>query len=238
VAVDMTGALAGKKVVDISVGGRSTVALTSDGKAFAWGYNFFGGLGDGTTTDRLTPVAVNMPGIDSFISISAGSGFMIALADPSIIPEINVFDGVGIEGSARSDNLGIATFTTTSVGSSNDRMFTIRNSGDAPLTGLVLSVTGANAGDFSTSTLPSSTLDPGEMAFVTISFSPTTTGMRTATVQIASNDANENPFRIQVSGTGLHTLTSWRETYFPGSTNSTGPGADTATPQKTAFPTS
>ena len=236
VAVDIAGALAGKTVVDISVGDHSTVALTSDGKAFAWGYNFWGGLGDGTATDQLTPVAVNMPGIDSFTSISAGFGFMVGLAHPSPAPELDVFEGVGTEGAVRSDNSGIATFTTTSVGSSNDQMFTIRNSGDSPLTGLGLSVTGALAGDFSTSTLSSSTLDPGEMAFITVTFSPTTTGTRNATIQIASNDANESPFRIRVSGTGLHTLTSWRETYFPGSTSSTGPGADTATPQNDGIP--
>ena len=35
-----------------------TVALKSDGTVVAWGWNLYGQLGDGTTTDRWSPVAV------------------------------------------------------------------------------------------------------------------------------------------------------------------------------------
>lgn len=236
VAVDMTGVLAGKTVMDIGAGYRSSYALTSDGKVFAWGFNEAGQLNDGTTTNRTTPVATIMTGFDAISSISAGDSHVIVFAHPSPTPEISVFDGVGTGGAARTDNTGTATFTSTSVGSTTDKMFTIQNTGEAPLTGLALSISGAHPGDYSTSTLPSSTLDPGDTAFVTITFAPTATGTRTATVQIASNHANENPFRIQVSGTGLHSLASWRATHFPGSTSSTGPGADTATPQNDGIP--
>jgi len=47
-------------VTSISAGTfRSTCAVTAEGAAKCWGYNGFGELGDGTTTDRLTPVAVS-----------------------------------------------------------------------------------------------------------------------------------------------------------------------------------
>src|SRR5512133_1856957 len=42
----------------IAAGGHHTVGLKSDGRLWAWGYNSFGQLGDGTTTSRLTPVQV------------------------------------------------------------------------------------------------------------------------------------------------------------------------------------
>jgi alpha-tubulin suppressor-like RCC1 family protein len=33
-------------------------AVTSGGAAYCWGWNYVGQLGDGSITDRLTPVAV------------------------------------------------------------------------------------------------------------------------------------------------------------------------------------
>jgi hypothetical protein len=41
----------------VSAGGR-TCGLAPVGAAYCWGFNDGGRLGDGTTTDRLTPVAV------------------------------------------------------------------------------------------------------------------------------------------------------------------------------------
>ena len=38
-----------------------TVALKSDGTVVAWGFNYYGQLGDGTTTQHNSPVAV--PGL-------------------------------------------------------------------------------------------------------------------------------------------------------------------------------
>ena len=82
VAVDMSRALRGKTVIAIAAGDLHTVALTSDGKVFAWGYNYTGQLGDGTTTNRSTPVAVNMNGAllgKSVTAIAAGYGHTVAL---------------------------------------------------------------------------------------------------------------------------------------------------------------
>jgi len=42
-----------------------TVALKGDGTAWAWGWNFYGQLGDGTNTDRWTPVQVMSGGLPS-----------------------------------------------------------------------------------------------------------------------------------------------------------------------------
>ncbi len=48
----------GSKVVAISAGFEHNVALLADGRVMAWGNNEYGQLGDGTTTDRSTPVEV------------------------------------------------------------------------------------------------------------------------------------------------------------------------------------
>ncbi|MDT7513497.1 hypothetical protein QRX46_08765, partial [Bifidobacterium sp. H1HS10N] len=47
--------------LQVSTVGDSSLALGSDGNAYAWGDNSNGQLGDGTTTDRHTPVRVKTP---------------------------------------------------------------------------------------------------------------------------------------------------------------------------------
>lgn len=76
VAVTTSGVLSGKNVTSISVGAGYTCAI-ADGKAYCWGYNVYGQLGDGTTTQRTTPVAVSTSGLLSgktITSIVAGAG--------------------------------------------------------------------------------------------------------------------------------------------------------------------
>jgi prepilin-type N-terminal cleavage/methylation domain-containing protein len=57
-----TGALAGKTVKSVTTGTSHTCAIASDDKAYCWGANSFGQLGDGTTDSSEVPVEVNMPG--------------------------------------------------------------------------------------------------------------------------------------------------------------------------------
>lgn len=58
VAVNRGGVLAGKTIVQVARGQSFTLALTSEGKVYAWGLNSVGQLGDGTTTSRSLPVEV------------------------------------------------------------------------------------------------------------------------------------------------------------------------------------
>jgi alpha-tubulin suppressor-like RCC1 family protein/lysophospholipase L1-like esterase len=63
--------------VAISAGNGHSCAVLGDGTARCWGANGYGELGDGTTTDRPTPVAVS--GLSGAVAISAGAGHSCAV---------------------------------------------------------------------------------------------------------------------------------------------------------------
>lgn len=81
-ATIQTGALAGKTVTKIGIGMQSTYAITSDGQGYGWGYNATGQLGDGSTSYRLSPTAVNMSGVLAgkvITQITGGSSHALAI---------------------------------------------------------------------------------------------------------------------------------------------------------------
>ncbi|MFV0432952.1 MAG: hypothetical protein ACK5LO_03060 [Leucobacter sp.] len=66
---------------EISAGGLHTLAIGSDGNTYAWGWNLFGQLGDGTNTDSTAPVRVQAPAGVTFTRVSAGDQHSLALGD-------------------------------------------------------------------------------------------------------------------------------------------------------------
>ena len=58
VPVFVGGILSGKRLASVSAGGSYSHVLDSSGAIYGWGRNNYGQLGDGTTTDRSTPVNV------------------------------------------------------------------------------------------------------------------------------------------------------------------------------------
>jgi alpha-tubulin suppressor-like RCC1 family protein len=65
----------------VSVGSQHACAITATSTAYCWGRNSSGAVGDGTTTDRLVPVAVHLP--LAFDAISAGADFSCGVAGGS-----------------------------------------------------------------------------------------------------------------------------------------------------------
>jgi alpha-tubulin suppressor-like RCC1 family protein len=67
-------AVAGSQLFSrIAVGFDHTCAVNTNSRAWCWGHNFFGGLGDGTTTQRLKPMRVL--GTLAFAQLSTGSAW-------------------------------------------------------------------------------------------------------------------------------------------------------------------
>jgi len=81
VPVDTSGPLAGKPVATIAAGDMHSMALTSDGQVFAWGYNSFGQLGNNSTQDSPVPVAAGSHGVlSSRVATGLTAGGMHSIA--------------------------------------------------------------------------------------------------------------------------------------------------------------
>jgi alpha-tubulin suppressor-like RCC1 family protein len=70
----------GLSFIQLSVGARSTCGITVQHRAYCWGGNYAGQLGDGTTTARSSPTLV--AGGEYFSFISTGSGFATGATPP------------------------------------------------------------------------------------------------------------------------------------------------------------
>lgn len=73
--------LEGVSAIAAGAGGHS-LALTHDGRLFAWGWNGSGALGDGTTQSRRSPVQVIDGGV---VAIAAGARSSLALLDDGTV---------------------------------------------------------------------------------------------------------------------------------------------------------
>ncbi|HYF35949.1 MAG TPA: choice-of-anchor D domain-containing protein, partial [Prosthecobacter sp.] len=124
--------------------------------------------------------------------------FDIVLTGTGTAPEIEVEQpaGTALTGGASH------SFGTMHTGGQAVRTFTIRNSGSADLTDLVVTKQGSEAAEYAVGPLGTSTLPTGASTTFTVTFAPTGLGTRNATLSIASNDADENPFVVEMTGIG------------------------------------
>ena len=125
-------------------------------------------------------------------------------------PEMDVF-GNGVEiidGDVTPDVADDTDFGQVDVSSGNiSHTFTIENNGiiDLNLTdpSPFVSIGGANAGDFTITTLPSVSIVASGSTTFAITFNPSALGIRLATVSIANDDTDENPYTFDIQGEGI-----------------------------------
>ena len=118
--------------------------------------------------------------------------------------EIDIRGGGNIiaNGANTTSGLNGTAFGTQTIGASTPNTFTIINRGGLNLTIGAITIGGANPGDFSVTTLPSSPVSAESSTTFVITFTPSYAGTRTATVSIVNNDSNENPYTFVINGFG------------------------------------
>ena len=89
------------------------------------------------------------------------------------------------------------------------RTFTILNTGSAELSlteSPRVSMGGAQAADFTLTIDATSPVPPAGQTTFQVTFDPSAVGLREATISIANNDADENPYTFSIQGTGITSI--------------------------------
>lgn len=203
--VQVTGVLVGQDVHRVEAGATFSLAQTHDNKVFSWGSNGDAQLAHPTEPNTFTPqeaiLSAALSGGRVILGLSAGEAHVEMLTGFSVKPQPEI--EVEAQG-AELTHGGTLNFGSFGVGTSNPVWVTVRNRGTSDLTDLSITIDGPDQfeffGAFFSPPIPPN--DPSEHGFY-VFFAPNNLGTRTATVHIASNDADENPFDFTITGTGL-----------------------------------
>lgn len=145
----------------------------------------------GTRTGTVT-INDNAPGTPQSISLT-GQG---VIPTATLAPTILTFPSQLVNSAAPSQSI------------------TITNSGSGPLLITSISITGANTGDFSQTNTCGTQVGAGASCTITVTFTPTAVGPRTAAVTVIDNNngVNGNPDVVTLSGVGIAPIASLSST--------------------------
>jgi uncharacterized delta-60 repeat protein len=106
-------------------------------------------------------------------------------------------------GNGLANGTASVAFGSVLTGSNASLAFTVRNLAAADLTGLGITLDGPNASDFTITASPSAPVAAGGSSTFTVRFAPAIAGTKSAVLHIASNDSDESPFDITLTGRAL-----------------------------------
>lgn len=181
-----------------SIGNISWFTALTGGSAIATGNSF--------TTPSISTTTTY------YVSATNGtctSSPRIAVVATVNNPEIDILgNSISIvDGNTTPTTTNNTDFGNVAIATNFSRTFTIQNIGTANLnlTGAspYIVISGPNAADFSVTTIPSATIGASGSTTFVIRFAPTTTGVKNATLTIANNDSDENPYDFSIRGTGI-----------------------------------
>jgi HYDIN/CFA65/VesB-like, Ig-like domain len=164
--------------VDTLCGVGTPSTVTDTGSNFTWTCY---GVGDGATDTACSATSIPEMGI---------TGNSVGIADGDSTPS-----------SGDHTDFGSADISSGTV----VRTFTITNTGAGTLTlsgTPAVEVSGANAADFTVSSPPAASIAGSGSTTFQVMFDPSAAGTRSATLSIANNDSDENPYTFDIQGQG------------------------------------
>lgn len=158
--------------------------------------------GSATFTVRFAPTSAGAKSTTVSVanSDSDENPYTFTITGTGTVPEINLKQG----STNIADGTGSYAFSNTIIGVPRDVIFTIQNvgTGSLSLTGSPrVAVGGTNPDMFTVTIQPPSTVSASGSASFTVRFAPTSIGAKSATISIADNDSDENPYNFTVTGT-------------------------------------
>ena len=166
---------------------------------------------DGTTT---LDVRINGSTVIDGTAIPTGPLTIIGLvgqfnANYQLVPrdlnDIFPYVAPAREINVKMGGLTVLNNGTYVIGTTAATTITIENTGSQTLTISGTTLSGTNASDFNTTYTTGTVSALGNQTF-TLNFAPTGTGSRTATLSLANNDSDENPYVITLSAVGTDNL--------------------------------
>jgi len=187
-----------------------------DNVTFSTTGNFATGNSTVQITDGVTTLDVRINGSTNIdgSAIPTGPQTIIALVGqfntnyqlvPRALNDIFPYVAPAKEINVKMNGTTVFANGTYVVGNAALTTITIENSGIQNLTISGTTLTGTNSGDFST-TLNTATIAPTSNQTFNLNFAPQGTGSRFATISIANDDSDENPYIINLVAVGTDNL--------------------------------
>ncbi|MFV8343024.1 LamG-like jellyroll fold domain-containing protein [Flavobacterium sp. XS2P39] len=191
--------------------GTVTLGATASAGTISWFTASVDGTALGTGTSFTTPSIATT----TTYYVETNNGSCTSLSRTAVVATVITPQEINIRGNATSIVDGDATPSGTdwtSFGSMETstgiitKTYTIQNTGNATLTIGAITISGTNASDFTVTTSPSASIVAGGSSIFSISFDPSSLGVKTAAISIVNNDSNENPYDFSIQGTGIQTF--------------------------------
>jgi hypothetical protein len=189
------------QTLDDGGSGTLTVSATGGSLSYQWLKNGTNIAGANEATYKINPASIDKSGNYTVVVYNSSGLVTSNVAKITVnAPEIDVQQPVG---SALTSGTSKISFGTARIGKAGiSRTFTIKNIGNLKLSGLTITKAGVHSKEYTITRLSRRMLAPGAAITFRVTFKAKAVGLREASIRIASNDRDENPFIINLAGEG------------------------------------